>query len=322
MKIISLLILVVACSHQPKTVIAHRGASGYLPEHTLESATMAHSFGVDFIEPDVVITKDNKAVLLHNIHLDQTTDVAVKFPKRKRKDGRYYVVDFTLKEIKSLNVYDSIDPATGKLSYPPRFPYKTAKFEVPTLQEFIELVQGLNKTRGKNIGIYPELKMPEFHTKNGKDIAKLVLPILESYGYNSADANIYLQCFYPPTLKRLKTELGAKMKLVALIAENDWAESSADYNYYKSEAGVAELSQYVDGYGPWINQLMTKEGKDTGLVAIAHKYGLKVHPYTHRTDMIPSVFKTEEEFFDFFFGELNIDGIFSDFSDRAMKYAK
>ena len=115
MKILSLLFLVVACSHQPKTVIAHRGASGYLPEHTLESAAMAHSFGVDFVEPDVVITKDDKAVLLHNIHLDQTTDVAKKFPKRKRKDGRYYVVDFTLKEIKSLNVYDSIDPATWRL---------------------------------------------------------------------------------------------------------------------------------------------------------------------------------------------------------------
>ena len=99
-------------------------------------------------------------------------------------DGKYYAIDFTLKQLKMLTVNDSVDPKTGKLSYPPRFPLRSSKFHIPTLGEYIELVQGLNKTRKKDIGIYPELKAPEFHTSEGKDIAAIVLKVLEKYDYN------------------------------------------------------------------------------------------------------------------------------------------
>lgn len=323
MKYFLIFLLLISCANSRKTIIAHRGASGYLPEHTLESAAMAHSFGVDFIEPDIVLTKDNVPVILHNIHLDQTTNVQELYPKRKRKDGRYYVIDFKLKEIKKLKVFDSINVKTGKLSYPPRFPYKKSAFEVPTLVEFIELVQGLNESRKVDIGIYPELKAPEFHQKEGKDIAKIVLPILDKYGYNEFNANIYLQCFHPPTLKRMREELGAKMPMVALLAENDWKESSVDYEYYKSDKGLKELSRYVQGIGPWFVQLVNPVTMiSTGLVKRAHKYGLKVHPYTHRSDKLPPQLSTDKEFFNYMFKGLNVDGFFSDHSDRALMYAR
>ena len=318
--ILLLLSFFASCASKQLTIIAHRGASGYLPEHTLESAALAHSFGVDYIEPDIVLTRDSVPVILHNIHLDQTTNVARLFPRRKRVDGRYYVIDFTLDEIKKLSAMDSIDPKTQKLSYPPRFPYGKSQFRVPTLVEFIELIHGLNKTRGTNIGIYPELKAPEFHMSEGKDIAKIVLPVLEKYGYNQASANIFLQCFHPPTLRRMREDLGAKMPMVALLAENSWKESSVDYEYYKSRKGLEEISQYAQGVGPWLGQLVDKAGKPNGLVKNAHALGLKVHPYTHRSDNLPLGFKTDQEFFKFLKNSLEVDGIFSDFSDRAKLY--
>jgi glycerophosphoryl diester phosphodiesterase len=262
-------------------------------------------------------------VLLHNIHLDQTTNVKELYPARKRKDGRYYVIDFRLSELKKLSVYDSINPKTGKLSYPPRFPYQRSSFKIPTLREFIELVQGLNKTRNQSIGIYPEIKAPEFHLKQGKDIAKIVLKVLEEYGYNQPNGNIYLQCFHPPTLKRLKEELGAKMPLVALLAENSWGESSVDYEFYKSKAGLEEISQYASGIGPWFSQLINpKTMKSSGLVEQAHQLGLVVHPFTHRSDKLPPGLETDKKFFHFLYETLKADGIFSDFGDRALKYSR
>ncbi len=326
MKNLLLILLFISCAHSKKEIIAHRGAPGYLPEHTLEGVTLAHSWNVDFIEPDVVITKDNMAIIMHDIHLDTTTNVSSLYPERKRKDGRYYAIDFTLAEIKKLSVFERIDLKTEKKVFPDRFNLGKSHFEVPTLEEYIELVQGLNKTRNKNIGIYPELKSPEFHEKNGKDIAKLVLDILDRYGYNSPSAPIYLQCFYPPTLKRLKNELGAKMKLIALIAENDWNESSWDYDKLQSEEGIKEVSKYVDGIGPYIKQLYilseSKEVLPSQLVMFAKKYHLKIHPYTHRIDALPGEFKDSDELFDFLYDEAEVDGIFSDFADIAKEYSE
>lgn len=326
MKNIILLLLLISCATpRNKTVIAHRGASGYLPEHTLEGVAMAHAWGVDYIEPDIVITKDNRAVILHDVHIDTTTNVSKIFPKRKRSDGRYYAVDFTLKEIKKLNVMERINLKTGKKVFLQRFDLNKGNFKVPTLEEYIELVQGLNKSTGKEIGIYPELKSPEFHAKNKKDIAQIVFKILEKYGYNHKDANIFVQCFYPPTLKRLRADLGAKMPLVALIAENNWKESSIDYDYLRTEEGIKELAEYVNGIGPYLKQLIVIENgeiKKTSLVEIAHKYNLKVHPYTHREDSLPSMFSSSEEFFDFLYNQLKVDGIFSDFGDIAIMYSK
>lgn len=323
------ILLVVSCASQKKrVVIAHRGASGYLPEHTFAGVVMAHSWGVDYIEPDLVLTKDNHLVVLHDIYIDMTTNVRDLFPLRKREDGRFYAIDFTLAEIKQLKVYERKNLKTRLPVFENRYPGEKSIFRVPTFAEFIELVQSLNKVTKKNVGIYPEIKHPEFHQKEGKDIVLRVFKELENYGYNKVDSNSVIQCFYPPSLKRLKYTLKAKMPLVALIGENSWRESSTDYEHYKSELGLQELSEYVDGIGVHFSHLIDKrESKGSkimrsNIVQLAHKYNLNVHVYTHRSDHLPHFFTSDQAFFRFIFYEADVDGIFSDFADIAMKYTK
>ncbi|MBT6330596.1 MAG: glycerophosphodiester phosphodiesterase, partial [Kordiimonadaceae bacterium] len=128
-----------------KVVIAHRGASGYLPEHTIAAKAMAYAMGADYIEQDVVMTKDGRLVVLHDHLLDRVTDVQEKFPDRKREDGRYYVIDFTYAEIRTLNVSERyrIDENGEKVAvFPGRFPLNKSNFKVHTLEKEIELIQG------------------------------------------------------------------------------------------------------------------------------------------------------------------------------------
>lgn len=317
-------ILASSCAKKKDfTIIAHRGAPGYLPEHTLEGVAMAHAWNIDFIEPDLVMSKDDHLVILHDHHLDTTTNVAERFPKRARKDGRFYAIDFTLDELKSLRVHERIVLATGKPVYPQRFDSRKAFFKIPTFKEFIELVQGLNKTSGKNIGIYPEIKMPEFHISEGKDITKAAIEMMREYGYEKS-LNAGIQCFWPNTLIRLKNEFKTKIPLFQLIAENEWNESSADYTQMLTDSGLKKISTYASAIGPWVQQILTiQKGiyKSTGLVERAKKLNLKVVPYTHRTDQLPQGL-SEEDFFKLMFEALAVDGIFSDFADRAKKFSE
>ncbi|MEN8879185.1 MAG: glycerophosphodiester phosphodiesterase family protein, partial [Polaribacter sp.] len=146
-----------------KIIIAHRGASGYLPEHTIEAKVMAYAMDADFIEQDIVLSKDNIPIVIHDIYLDDVTDVSEKFPKRHREDNRFYVIDFTFNELKTLRVSERFIPETGEQVYKKRFPKEKGNFKLHCLQEEIELIQGLNLSTGKNIGIYPEIKAPKFH---------------------------------------------------------------------------------------------------------------------------------------------------------------
>ena len=168
MKIFSIILLLlspIARASNKTIVIAHRGASGYLPEHTLESASLAHNMGADFIEPDLVLSKDEVVVILHDIHLESTTNVKSLFPNRKREDGHWYAIDFTLAELKSLYVHERTQKSSTKAVFPKRFPVHLNIFQIPTLDEFILLIHGLNKSRNKKIGIYPEIKNPFFIKK-------------------------------------------------------------------------------------------------------------------------------------------------------------
>ena len=192
-----------------KIVVAHRGASGYLPEHSMAAKSMAYAMGADYIEQDVVMTKDNELVVLHDHYLDRVTNVAKVYPDRKREDGRYYAIDFTLEEIKSLKMTEGFNIKDGKevAGFPERFPIWKSDFKVHTFAEEIELIQGLNKSTGKNIGIYPEIKAPWFHRHEGKDISVEVLKVLKKYGYTKKSDLVYLQCFDPNEVMRLKEEL-------------------------------------------------------------------------------------------------------------------
>jgi glycerophosphoryl diester phosphodiesterase len=304
-------------------VIAHRGACGYLPEHTLEAKAYAHALGAHYIEQDVVATRDDQLVVLHDIHLDRVTNVAEKFPERHRDDGRFYVRDFDLGEIKSLTAWERRKDDGIDAVYAGRFPTGVGEFRVPTLRQEIKLIQGLNQSTGRNVGIYPEIKSPAWHRSEGVDISVLALQLLDDLGYRTKNDAIFLQCFDLAETRRIRHELGCQLKLVQLLGENSWGESDTDYNYLKTADGLRELAKTADGIGPWIGQLANTAEVDgqpvsTGLVSAAHSAGLKVHPYTFRADELPPGFESMEEMVSWFVEVLKIDGLFTDFPDVAL----
>ncbi len=151
------------------TVIAHRGAPGYLPEHTLAGVAMAHAMGADYIEQDVVLSRDGELLVLHDLTLDAVTDVAERFPGRERQDGRFYALDFDLAEIRTLRVHER-RRADGEPAFPGRFARSDVTFRVPTLREEIALIQGLNRSTGRDVGVYVEPKSPAWHRAEGRDL--------------------------------------------------------------------------------------------------------------------------------------------------------
>lgn len=311
---------------QETVVIAHRGASGYLPEHTLAAKALAYGMRADYIEQDVVLSKDGVPVILHDIHLDTTTDVATKFPDRKREDGRYYAIDFTLDEIKRLTVTERFKADSGKQVYENRFPMEFGIFKVPTLEEEIKLIQGLNHSTGRDVGIYPEIKNPEFHRAEGQDISKAVVSVLEKWGYNNPASNAFLQCFDWAETKRIRNELNYQGKLVQLLGENRWGPpEGTDYDFLKSDDGVLEMAKVVDGIGPWLPQVI--EGLSENGTAImtptliaAQRAQLMVHPYTLRADQLPKWAGDMDIALKAIFDDAGIDGIFTDFPDQAVEY--
>ena len=296
-------LLFAQCVAADPIVIAHRGASGYLPEHTLEATTLAFNLGADYIEQDLVLSKDLVPVVLHDIHLDTVTNVAQIFPERKRKDGRFYTFDFTLAELKTLKVNERTD-LSGKQVFPER--YKgSAEFTIATFEEHIELINELNRQFGKNVGLYPEIKSPKWHKTQGADISKIVFDILRKHDLDDADKAIYVQCFDFDETRRLRNELGAKVKLVQLIGENDWGESDSDYRYLQTPEGLNEINKVAQGISSWIPQLVNKT-----LSSDARKAGLLIHAYTVR--------KNEMKLLDILFKQ--VDGVFTDFPDKVKKH--
>ena len=302
-------------------VIAHRGASGYLPEHTLPAKAMAYAMGADFLEQDVVATRDDELVVLHDIHLDRVTDVASRFPARAREDGRYYVRDFDLAEIRMLRVTERLDEE-GNPVYPGRFPPRTGHFKVNTLAEELVLVAGLNRATGGKIGVYPEIKRPAWHREEGIDLSAAMLGVLADHGYSGPEDPIFVQCFDADELARIRHELGCRMRLVQLIGENSWAESATDYDYLRSETGLEEVARSADAIGPWVNQFYVPGAAgqppvSTGLAERARDAGLLLHPYTFRADDVAPGFASFDDMVRFFCVDLRVDGLFTDFPDRV-----
>lgn len=300
-------------------VIAHRGASGYLPEHTLSGKALAYTMGADYLEQDIVATRDDELVVLHDIHLDRVTDVAERFADRHRNDGRYYVRDFTLEEIRSLRVNDRCN-ADGSAVYPGRYEPDGEVFRVHTFAEELAFIDELRESFEQPVGIYPEIKRPAWHKKEGIDISTVFLATLGQYGYASYSDPVYVQCFDATELVRIRRDLDCEMKLVQLIGENAWGESTTNYDELRSNRGLQRLAKTVDGIGPWVNRLYRVRKRvgriqDSGLVSRAHAAGLAVHPYTFRQDDLPPEFKSFRELLEFVFDKLCVDGVFTDFPD-------
>jgi glycerophosphoryl diester phosphodiesterase len=292
-------------------VIAHRGASGYRPEHTLAAYALAIDMGADVIEPDIVSTKDGVLIARHENEIGGTTDVADKFPARKTTktiDGQavtgWFTEDFTLAEIKTLRARERL--AFREHAY-------DGQFEIPTLEEILTLVERKNRETGRTIGVYPETKHPTYFRGIGLPLEKRLVTILAQHGLTSKTSPVFLQSFEADSLKRLRALTGAR--LVQLIS--DVADTTP--------ARLAEIAQYADGIGPDM-QLIVPVGADgrtqtpTTLVRDAHAAGLFVHVWTLRPEpqFLPASyagdFRAEVEQF----VSLGVDGLFTDVPDLAV----
>ncbi|MFC7050234.1 glycerophosphodiester phosphodiesterase family protein [Emcibacter nanhaiensis] len=292
-------------------IIAHRGASGYRPEHTLASYKLAIEMGADYIEPDLVMTKDGVMVARHDRYLGTTTDVAdhPEFADRRREDSRtgrdrhegleWFVEDFTLAEIKTLRARQVWD------SRPKQF---DGKFEIPTFEEILELVQQVKTATGRTVGIYPETKAPGYFKSIGLDFEAPLLAMLKKYGYDSAEDKIFIQSFEPEILESLNQKTG--MKLIMLLWPDDMKVMVPNYD-------LDYVAAFADGIGPLKFMLLNEQGQDNGLVKQAHALGLEVHPYTFRNDQLPEQFATPQAEYEHYF-RMGVDGLFSDFSDTAL----
>jgi len=297
-------------------IIAHRGACGYLPEHTLPAVELAHTFGADYIEQDVVLTSDGVPIVLHDVTLELTTNVAALFPERHRDDGLFYAIDFTLEEIKLLNAHERTD-SDGNPVFPGRYSGTGVEFKVPTLAEEIETVDRLNAASYKRTGVYIELKRPEFHEQEGVDIYHAVLDVLTAFNRLSENAETVIQCFDPETLKRFAHDGIFKGPLVQLIHTESITNWRADFEAMHTMSGLREVATYAHGIGPDVNLLENMMGGPSELVVAAKKLGLFLHPYTLRADSesIPGVnFETLHKKL---FNDLEVDGAFTDFADQT-----
>ncbi len=296
-------------------VIAHRGACGYLPEHTLAAKALAYGLGADYLEQDVVATRDGQLVVLHDLYLDDVSDVALRFPGRQRADGRHYVIDFELAELETLHVFERRSPGDRRAKYPARFPSDVGILRIATLADELRLVQGLNRSMCRSVGIYPEIKAPEWHRRHGIDLARLLLAELAAFGYSASTDPVFVQCFDETELVRVRTELGSQLKLIQLVT----AESS--YDALLTPSGLDQLAAHAYGLGAHHAQLVAAgDGRPRimPLVQLARDAGIRLHPYTFRRDELPPYARTLEELLGLFFTEVRVDGVFCDHPDVAV----
>ncbi len=308
---LSLLIMASACSVQPENsempiqsvptlsgepplVIAHRGASGNVVEHTLEAYQRGIDYGADFIEPDLVLTKDGVLVARHENEISGTTNVADKpeFADRKRTksiDGQdyegWFTEDFTLAELKTLRAKERLpDVRPENVQY-------DGQFEIPTFEEILQLLKAHEAKTGERVGVYPETKHPSYFAAIGLAHEEPMLALLNTYGFDGADDPVFIQSFEVSNLRSLdkKTDI----RLVQLVAEESGPFDLPDMRYADmlTATGLTEMAKYADGIGPSKNLVIPRNaegrlGAPTGLVAAAHKAGLVVHPWTFRIENV------------------------------------
>jgi len=313
----------------PPLIIGHRGAAGHRPEHTLASYSLAIDYGVDFIEPDLVATKDGVLIARHENDISGTTDVAQKFPGRrttKTIDGKpidgYFTEDFTLAEIKTLRAKERLDFRNQGWN---------GSYEIPTLQEVIELAKRRSLETGRVIGIYPETKHPSYFRSIGLALEPPLVKTLADNGYADANAPVFIQSFEVQNLKDLSKL--TKVRLVQLMEDAkskpyDFvvAGDRRSYGDLMTPGELAAIATYASGIGPFKGSIVPAGPggallPPTSLVADAHKAGLVVHPYTFRDEprfLAPDYgLDPVKEYHQFF--RLGVDGVFSDFGDTAVR---
>ena len=281
---------------------------------------VTHAVAVDYLEPDVVITKDKKAVVLHDIYLENITNIEDVFKNRKRSDGHYYVVDFTLAEIKELKVRERKDKLTNKNVYPHRFPSKFEIFTVPTLDEYLKMINGLNYSTGKNIGVYLEIKAPEFYARYGIDSAKIVYDVLVDNEFFDNKKKLIIQCFDFATLERLRNNFFVTVPLIYLKSEKD----AFDFSLEGIDKTLAYMKSIVDGLGVSIDDIFTVNNNRvsgvSNLYSRLKSHRLLIHVYTLRKDSLPLYISSFKSLHELLFDKYPVNGVFSDFPDLTRKY--
>lgn len=292
-------------------VIAHRGASGYVPEHTLGAYALAATMGSDYLEPDVVMTKDGHIIARHDNELGLTTDVAdhPEFASRYRTqfvDGRevsgWFTEDFTLAEIKTLSAIEripAIRPGNARMD---------TALDVPTMQEIIDLTKGLEISLHRPIGIYPEIKHGTHFQRLGLAMEQTLVNLLHDNGYRGPQAPIYIQSFEVSNLKELRNM--TDLRLIQLLAgmpglqpvDQSQLGTSLTYGEMATAEGLREIATYAYAVGPEKSYIIPRNadnrlGEVTTFVQDAHAAGLKVHPYTFRSEnvFLPAEFQTNDD---------------------------
>ncbi|MFM9010188.1 MAG: glycerophosphodiester phosphodiesterase, partial [Planctomycetota bacterium] len=289
-------------------------------EHTLEAQAMAHAQGADFIEQDVVLTKDGVPVVLHDLYLDAVSDVAETFPGRSRADGRHYVIDFTLDELRRLRIHERIDPETGRQVFPGRFPADAGGFRIVTLAEDLEFLAGLDRSTGRRTGCYTELKKPVWHREQGQDVTAATLAVLGDHGLDGPGAGCRIQCFERDEIRRIRHEHDWRGGLTLLVAELPKEAAGAARDPLLEPGALAAIAADADGLGPHISRVVAADGRPTGFVAAAHAAGLVVHAYTLRCDALPPFAASAEEALQILRDDAGLDGVFTDFPDVAVRW--
>jgi len=313
-RVILLLMLAAsaASTNERPIIIGHRGASGHRPEHTLEGYRLAAEMGADFIEPDLVSTKDGLLIARHENEIGGTTDVAGKFPDRKTTktiDGQritgWFSEDFTLAEIRTLRAKE-------------RLPFRShaydGQFALATFDEVIELAQRLGRELGHPVGVYPETKHPTYFRNLGLPLEEKILDSLARHGWNRRDAPVFIQSFEQGSLRELRKNTA--VRLIQLTSDASMLD----------DAGLRAIASYADGIGPEKRLVIPVAddgtiGAPTTLVRRAHAAGLLVHIWTIRIDkeFLPAGYRgrAETEFEQF--REAGVDGLFTDFPDVAAR---
>ena len=324
-------------SAPPPWIIAHRGASGLRPEHTLEAYRLGIEQGADFVEPDLVMTRDGVLIARHENEISGTTDVGDRadFAHRratKAVDGReltgWFTEDFDLAELRTLRARERLPELR------PTSAAHDGVYGLVTLDEIVALVRDESRASGRTIGIVAELKHAAYFAGIGLPIEEALLSVLFGNGYNRSDHPCFIECFEPGILQRLRAE--TDIRLVQLVAETGSPPdgSSTPYAQMTTPQGLSEVARYADAIGP-AKALIIPRGSDgaslppTSLVADAHAAGLLVFPWTFRSEnfFLPPELRHGDdprvqgdaaaEYRQFY--ELGVDAVFSDFPEEAVR---
>jgi len=314
------------------SIISHRGASGYLPEHSLAAYRLAIDLGTDYIEPDLVLSRDGIFFALHDILLDNTTNI-IEFPQFKNRlqtrlvDGEvvtgYFVNDFSSTELKSLRVKQRLPNSRSNLT--------DSLFEIPTLEAIFELVEFIKYQKKRTIGLYIELKHPGYYRSLEYSMTDLLLNALSTAGFavtgcesslvHRADPlPVVIQCFEAETLVALRSKCDLPLVQLCTLVANETVED------VWTDSNLQSVAQYANGLGPptwFFTDPHTDRQTAVAMMDRAHYYNLAVHPWTIREEAqyVDKQFNGSSELESLFFlCCLRVDGIFTEFPDRTRQY--